>query len=204
MIKAAIFDVDGVILVPYKIFSQRIVKEYGASPESFAQFFNEVFPKCLIGEADLKKEVQPYLKEWNWDGSVDELLDFWFRNESNIDERVLKTVQQLKERGIKCYLGTNQEKYRTEYFKNQLGLGNTFDGVFSSAHIGHIKNEPQFFEYVLKQLQGIKPEEIFFVDDSEDNIESAKHFRIQAYLYQNFEDFQKQLTQVLERDKSGI
>ena len=203
MIKAVIFDVDGVIIVPYKIFSQRIVEEYGANPESFSQFFNEVFPKCLVGEADLKKEMQPYLKEWNWDDSVDKLLDYWFRNESNLDERVLKTVQQLRERGIKCYLGTNQEKYRTEYFKNQLGLGNVFDGVFSSAYIGYIKNKPQFFEYVLKQLQGIKPEEILFIDDSEDNIENAKHSGIQAYLYRNFEDFQKQLAQILERDRSG-
>ena len=203
MIKAAIFDVDGVILVPYKVFSQRIVEEYGASPESFSQFFNEIFPRCLIGKADLKKEMQPYLKEWNWNEGVDELLNFWFRNESNIDKRVLKTVQQLKEKGIKCYLGTNQEKYRTEYFKNQLGLGDIFNGVFSSAYIGHLKKEPQFFEYVLRQLQGIKPEEIFFIDDSEDNIQNAKNFGIQTHLYQNFEDFQKQLTQILERDKSG-
>lgn len=61
MIKAAIFDVDGVIIVSnssrfsYKIFSQRIAEEYGASPESLSQFFNEVFPKCLVGKADLKK-----------------------------------------------------------------------------------------------------------------------------------------------------
>ena len=186
MIKVAIFDVDGVIIVSdssrfsYKVFSQRIVEEYDASPESLSQFFNEVFPKCLVGKADLKSEIQPYLKEWNWDDSVDNILDYWFRNESNIDKRVLGIVQQLKDKGIQCYLGTNQEKYRIEYLKNQLGLGNIFEDIFSSGYIGHRKNEPQFFEYVLEQLQGIKPREILFIDDSEDNIVSARNFEIQA------------------------
>lgn len=209
MIKAAIFDVDGVIIVSnssrfsYKIFSQRIVEEYDASPESLSQFFNEVFPKCLVGKADLKNEIQQYLKEWNWDDSVDNILDYWFRNESNIDKRVLEIVEQLKDKGIKCYLGTNQEKYRIEYLKNKLGLGNIFEDTFSSAYIGHLKNEPQFFEYVLGQLQDVKSAELLFIDDSEDNIESARNFGIQAYLYQNFEDFQEYLAQALEGEKSG-
>ena len=209
MIKAAIFDVDGVIIVSnssrfsYKIFSQRIADEYGASPESLSQFFNEVFPKCLVGKADLKNEIQPYLKEWNWNDDVDSLLDYWFRNESNIDKRVLEIVQQLKDKGIKCYLGTNQEKYRIEYLRNQLGLGDIFENIFSSAYIRHRKNEPQFFEYVLEKLRDIKPAELLFIDDSKDNIENAKNLGIQAYLYQNFEDFQVYLTQILDGAKSG-
>ena len=97
----------------------------------------------------------------------------------------------------------DEEKYRIEYFKKELGLGDIFKNIFSSGYIGHRKPEPQFFEYVLEQLRDIEPEELLFIDDSEDNIESAQNLGIQVYLYQNFEDFKEYLTQILDGDKSG-
>lgn len=195
MVKVILFDADGVVVTPDKIFSQRMHEEYGVPAEGLQEFFTGEFQKCLIGQADLKELLADKIQKWGWQGTVDELLEYWFSNESKTDQRVIDIINQLKEKGYKLYLATNQEKNRTEYFKNQMGFGELFHGIFSSAYVGYRKEDPGFFEHVLKILN-VKPEEIAFWDDSPDHVESAKSLGIQAYLYKDFDEFSKQVEQL--------
>ncbi len=75
MIKAIVFDAEGMV-VSSKIFSHELEKDFGISASLFLPFFKTTFQKCLVGKADLKKELQPLIKTWGWHGSVDELLDY--------------------------------------------------------------------------------------------------------------------------------
>lgn len=197
MIKVVLFDLDGVLVASEKIFSKRLVEEYGADEASISQFFNGVFSECLVGKADMKEEIREYTNRWRWNGSIDDLLHYWFSNEANVDERLLVVIQELRRQGIKCYLATNQEKYRTAYIANEMGFSKILDGIFSSSSVGYLKNCPQFFEYVLNQMADIKPEEVLFVDDSEDNIETAQDIGIQAEIYTDFNNFQRKLNSFL-------
>ena len=192
MIKAVLFDADGVVVTPEKIFSQRMHEEYGVPKEDLEDFFHGEFQQCLVGKSDLRDLLRGKIEGWNWRGTIDELMDYWFSNESKTDERVLGIVKQLREKGVKCYLATNQEKYRTEYFRNQMKLGERFDGIFSSAYVGYKKEQPEFFKHVIESLD-VKPEEIALWDDSKDHIESARDLGIQAYLYMDFENFKTQM-----------
>ncbi len=193
MIKAIFFDLDGVVVSHAKIFSDYLQEEYGIDKESQLEFFKGEFQDCLVGKADLKEEIIPYMQKWGWKGSVEDLLDYWFDVEAKTDERVLAMVQKLRERGIKCYLATNQEKYRTVYVANEMGLSKVFDGIFSSASVGYIKNNHKFFEIVLSEIGNPKPEEVMFWDDSIENVEIAKSLGIKAELYIGFEDFKEKM-----------
>ncbi len=197
MIKVALFDLDGVLVSSEKIFSKRLVEEYGTDEESISQFFNGVFSECLVGKADMKEEIREYAKRWRWNRSIDDLLDYWFSNEANVDERLLSVIKELRKKGIKCYLATNQEKYRTAYIDKEMGFSKIFDGIFSSSLVGCLKNRPEFFEYVLTKIGDIKPEEVLFVDDSQDNIEVAQDIGIQTELYTDFSKFKKKLNSFL-------
>ena len=192
MIKVVLFDADGVVVTPDKVFSERMHEEHGVPQEDFKNFFYGDFQKCLVDQADLKDLLKDKVVEWKWQGTVEELLEYWFQNESKVDDRVLDIVTQLREKGIKVYVATNQEKNRTEYFKNEMKFGEIFDGIFSSVDVGYKKEQPEFFNHVLETLN-VKPEEVMFWDDSEDNIESAKSLGIQAYLYNDFEEFRKKI-----------
>ena len=196
MIRAVLFDADGVVVTPEKIFSQCLQEEYGVPEEELENFFHGDFQQCLVGQADLKELLRDKIGQWNWQGTVDELLDYWFCNESKTDERMLKAIEQLKAKGIKVYLATNQEKNRTEYFRKKMNFGEIFDGIFSSAYVGYKKEQPEFFKQVLENLKG-RPEEIAFWDDSPSHIESAKSLSIEAHLYKNFEEFRKQVKNLL-------
>ncbi len=190
-IKAIIFDFDGVF-VPAETFSARLENEYGISRELLRPFFQGAFQKCLIGEADLKREMALVYRDWGWRGTLDELLSFWFVAEGSTDERFISLIKVLKSKNIFCYLATNQEKYRTEYLKNDLGLGKLFDKIFSSAYLNCKKPEKIFYEKVFASIGGgssLKKEEIFFIDDDAKNIAGAADFGFQTFLYHDFESF---------------
>jgi len=196
MIKAVLLDADGVVVRPEKIFSQRMHEEYGVPENELQEFFRGKFQQCLVGKADVKELLADKIEKWGWQGTVGQLLQYWFSNESQTDQRVIDVIKQLKQKGYRVYLATNQEKNRTEYFKTQMGFGKLFDGIFSSAYVGYRKEEPEFFKHVMQNLN-VQPEEIVFWDDSARHIASAKSLGIQAYLYKDFNEFSQQLNSLM-------
>ena len=156
MTKAILFDVDGIVITgKIQLFSHALAEKQGVSREAVEEFFLSNFRKCSFGKADLKEEIASYLPKWNWQGSVDDLLKFWFETESAKDPEVLKIISDLRRKGIKCYVATRQEKYRLQYIWEVIGLKDYFDGVFSTCDIGYDKKESEFFHYVFQLIVGI-------------------------------------------------
>ena len=76
-------------------------REYGIPVDKVLPFFTGIFQQCLIGKAELRKVIGPHLQEWGWKGTVDELLEFWFKAEHKIDEQMIEIVKSLKEKVIR-------------------------------------------------------------------------------------------------------
>lgn len=191
-IKAVLIDSDGVLMIG-GMFSEHLAYDYGLPIEVLKPFFKNEFQDCLIGHADLKQAIQPYLPSLEWKGSADELLNYWFKSEHKMDDRLLRNIQQLRDAGIKCYLATNQEKYRSDYIRTEMGLEKMMDGIFSSAEMGYKKPQAEFFQFILNELHPIQPHEIGYWDDSQENVDAAKALGIQAYLYTSFDTFEEQI-----------
>ena len=194
MFKAVLFDVDGVVFKPRdKYFSQRLREEgKDLSEDKVSQFFKNEYKKIVVGKASLKQELKKYLKDWNWDGTVEELLNYWFTYEDKINQDMIKFAKGLRESGIKCYLASDHSRYRTEDFMNRVGLSKYFDGVFSSGYLGYTKEEEGFFEVVLEKL-GLQEEQVMFVDDDPENVAVASKVGIRAIHFENKQDSLEQL-----------
>src|SRR6266550_2446895 len=149
MIKAVLFDADGVTINTTERFSSYLDRKYGISVEVTNPFFLGVFQKCIIGKADLKEEIGKYLPKWGWKKSVDDFLKIWFESEHTIHQPLIDEIHKLRKRGIKCYLATNQEKYRTQYILENMGFENVFDGTFSSSEVGHLKHTDEYYQHIL-------------------------------------------------------
>ena len=81
MIKAVVFDFDGMFADEGGQFSEKFVKKYGIPMEKVIEFFKGEFGDCLIGKADLKEEFSKYLEKWgyrfeNWDNIEDILAKY--------------------------------------------------------------------------------------------------------------------------------
>ncbi len=193
MIQTVIFDTDGMVVHREMYFSQRFSKEFGVPAEKILPFFENEFQLCLVGKADLKEELENYVGRWGWQKPVDELLKYWFEHENTVDERMLESVTSLRAKGIRCYLDTNNEHYRVRYLVDTLGLKNFFDAVFSSAQLGYMKPQQEFWRSIHELIGGPDKGEVLVWDDDEENVKSAKHFGFQAELHSDFDSYKDRM-----------
>lgn len=189
--KAILFDADGMTLIS-KRFSEQIQKDYGITWAKMKPFFDGPFVDCKLGKADLKKELAKVVGDWGWNGTVDELVSYWFGIGSTPNPEIVAIVKELRSRGVKCFLATNQEKYRAEYLRNVVGLKDIFDDLLVSSDLGHMKDEVAYFEEVYKRIGAVVPKEsALFIDHEEKNLKAAKEFGFEVYQYQDVEGFKE-------------
>ncbi len=188
MIKAILVDGDGMAIIKTKYFSEIFAKEYNVPEEKIRPFFKDKYRACQKGRADLKVELVPFLKEWGWQGTDQDFLNYWFVNNTKADEKFIGFLQTLRATGIKCYLVSDQEKYRAEYISNELHFKGYFDDCFYACDLKFDKSQKEFFEVVIKKLN-LYPKEILFYDD--EDIEMAKEVGINANIYKDFENFKR-------------
>ncbi len=192
--KAILFDVDGVVLFPRdKYFSQRLKEDgYDIDGEKIGQFFKDKYNQIVVGEADLKEELSKVITDWGWQGTVDELLHYWFSYENKLNQEIIDFAQELRQKGVLCYLASDHSDYRKQDLLNNIGLSQYFDGAFFSSDIGHTKEEKEYYEQVLRQIS-LTPDEISFVDDDIKNIEVAKTVLPNALVFTTLENLKENI-----------
>jgi putative hydrolase of the HAD superfamily len=192
MIKAIIFDVDQVLVnIEGKYFTHHLEDEFGIPRSVTLPFFENEFSECIIGKKDLKKILPKYMKIWGWKGTLEELLHYWHSKEHTLNEPLMDELDGYKEKDLKLYLATNQEKYRMEYILNDMGFGKIFDYAFASAHLGESKPAQAYFHKILEKLVVYEPQELLFWDDRPENVAAAKEVGLHAEQYQNFTHFKQ-------------
>lgn len=189
-IDAVLFDADGVLTLPEAMFSVVYARSHGLDPEPFEQFFRKDWAEIVTGRKDLKESIAENPELWQWQGSIEELLEYWFKHEDVCNEELLQLIHELQSREVSCYLATDQEKYRAEYMKNVM-FKNMFDDYFISCELGVTKTDPQFFETVIARLKQrypeLKPENVVFFDDSQSKVDIACSVGISGQLYKSVE-----------------
>jgi HAD superfamily hydrolase (TIGR01509 family) len=178
--RVILFDVDGLVITSER-FSARLEREYGATWETMRPFFEGPFAQCKLGQADLKAELQKVISVWKWLGDVDSLLTYWHKD-TQVNQDVIRLVGDLRKQGVKCYLATNQTRERAAYLQKDLGFSALFDGIYNSAEMGCLKDDPEFFKKILAD-QNIPGDQILFVDHDEPNLDAAKAAGVATFRY---------------------
>lgn len=187
MIKTILFDADGVVLKKQPYFSLQFSREYSVPYERMEPFYANELKKCQIGEGDMKEELAKYLPSWNWGKSADEFMYYWFTTDVIPDEDVLSVIDGIRTKGTKCYLASEQEKYRSSHIWNVADIKARFDGSFFSHDVGALKSTSEYFQRILATLY-LQPGELQFWDDDQKNVDVAKSLGINAHFYSNLEE----------------
>lgn len=185
--KAVVFDLNGVVITESDYFTNRLAKKYNKPSEDFYKIFKEVIgitrrPDCQ----DSFKLWEPGLKALGLDISKEDFFDLWFSDEKVIPE-FLEYFKDLRGRGIKVFVLSNNFHERTDYYrKNFPEIFEVVDQVYFSWETGFVKPDIQAYQKVLDEYN-LKPDELIYFDDVEDNINSALSLGIKAYRYENLE-----------------
>jgi len=94
----------------------------------------------------------------------------------------VEVLAELKAARVPCYALSNMERENWEIrYKTYAFLG-WFDGHFISGLEGVVKPDPEYFKLALDRF-GLRPHEVVFVDDREQNVSAARALGIPAVLF---------------------
>lgn len=111
--------------------------------------------------ADLGRAIQ-------LEGFADRYLE-----QLDINPRMIEYMRELRERGYKLAICTNNIREWEERWRAKLPVDEIFDVVVDSSAVGTRKPEPRIFEITLAQLD-VEPAATVFVDDLEANCQAAE------------------------------
>ncbi len=186
MIKAVIFDLNGVFLES-ELLSKRVKEKYGVPEEEFVHALKTVMD--VVRKPDAPKAFdlwKPHLEKWGLNLSEQNFFNFWFSGEKLVPSLV-KYVDELKEKGLKVFVLSNNFRERTESYRRQFSdFFSKFDGSYFSWETGLVKPDPEAYRKILHDNE-LKPEECIYFDDSDQNIEVARSLGIHAEKYEGLE-----------------
>ena len=90
-------------------------------------------------------------------------------------------VAELKQKGYRIYLCSNASLRMTAHQQLIPGI-EYFDGVLFSAEVRCMKPQKEMYDHLFCRFR-LKPEECFFIDDLDINIEGAKACGMDGYCF---------------------
>ncbi|NVZ94394.1 HAD family phosphatase [Pseudomonas sp. D6002] len=187
MIHAIMVDVDGVLIngrpADGRPWASEIEADLGISNADLnREFFGPYWSDIIVGHSGLAEQLKLALARLTPSVPHEDLIAYWFASDARLNRPLLEALAQLRERGTKVFLATNQEHLRSAYLMDQLGLGPHVDGIYYSAALGSHKPERDFFEQTAA-LSGFAPEQLLLIDDTPANVVAARQLGWNAVLW---------------------
>lgn len=181
-----IFDMGGVLCCDFNDIP--VISNYlGITEENFFIYSGENFRELLDGKIDSNEFWVRFSLRYG--KKIKEELFGKFFNPGTI-QGTKDIIKQLKS-DSRVICGTNTIDSHYYYLLNQ-GDYDIFDEVYASNLMGVSKPDPDFYRYISKK-EGIEPENIIFVDDTEENILSAQKIGINSILFTDSESLKQQI-----------
>ena len=184
MIKNIVFDF-GNVLVSFdpRYMTRQYVKDEGdvalVSEVLFDRLYWDKLDAGTITDGEVVSSACERLPE-RLHGSVEKIYYNWIYNIPEIPG-MREIVERVRGEGKSIYLLSNICEYFAEHV-DEIDIIKGFDRLILSARAGHVKPHADMFEYLCRTC-GIVAEETLFIDDNEANIEGARAFGINAYLF---------------------
>lgn len=185
MIKAFIFDMDGVIVDSEPLHfevSRRIMRDFGLElpDEAFHPYVgitNEQMWTDVIARYSLNTTITEMLKK-----------DFLLKKEVFRDLQPIKGIPELltnlKKDGIATGLASSSEREFIEMVLEKLQIRGYFQAIVSGEEVERSKPEPEIFLRAAKLLN-VEPADCLVLEDSKHGVEAAKRAGMKCIGYQN-------------------
>lgn len=200
MIKNVIFDI-GNVLVDFRW--RMLMEDLKLPMETQAAFEQTVFGSRWWGELDHgvyeEAEILEHFREDNKE-HLDEFNLVWDNRDKLVEPYVYAVhwIERLKASGLKVYLLSN---YPKDVFSLHVACGrfpflDMVDGRVVSGFVKMVKPDADIYEYLLSEY-GLNADECVFVDDREENVETARALGMKGIVFQGYEQACGELDKLL-------
>lgn len=187
MLKAIIFDLDGVIIdsePQHAKAALNVFRKHGAD-------IDDDYPIGFIGSST-KHMVDTAIKELNLSVSAEDLLEEMETEKRTIlkdegyliSEGVVTLLKDLYHSGYHLAIASSSSPSEIEKAVKTLNIKKYFKKQISGSEVPNPKPSPDIFELALREL-GVNPKEAMVVEDSDFGVEAAKAAGITCVGYIN-------------------
>jgi len=197
MIKNIIFDIGGVLIRKTKYNKLALT----ISKLIFKQ--NKV-----LRETNIQPKIKEYWKEWRVSKITEEeffqkvkttlnlkypifFIKKHLYSAHEVDYEILNLIKELK-KDYKTYSLTNHAKEWYNSQDKQIHFNRLFDGIVTSFDAKIAKPNIKIYKLLLDKYK-IKTRETIFIDDQEENVETARNLGIKSIHYRNINQLKKEL-----------
>jgi beta-phosphoglucomutase family hydrolase len=185
MIRAVIFDLDGVIVNSEDAHieaEKRAFRRYGVAISAdelhrYAGATAKAMFTDLINKYRLKTTFQEMVKIKE---SFFSLLD----EDSQPTTGVLQLIHRLKRANVRLAIASSSNRKWIEYILRILEITSLFDCFVGAEDIVHSKPDPEIYLKAATAL-GVRPDECVVIEDAELGVEAAKRAGMKAIGYRN-------------------
>lgn len=110
---------------------------------------------------------------------------------ASIRPDMIQIARDARAAGVKTAIVTNNVREFGDGWRSMLPIGELFDAVIDSAHVGVRKPDPRIFHLALRDLGGVAPGDAVFLDDFHGNVTAAERLGMRGILVE--EDWQPAL-----------
>ena len=205
MIKQILFDCGGVLAeLNFRALMEEISGSKEAADAFIARLWNADSPWLRYDSGELNTvQVEAALQDYmpqEFHKAMEAFVERWLEALPPM-EGMEEIVDELKTRGLKCYVLSNFSE-GFQKMPAQLPVLAQMDGLVISYETHLMKPDPEAFYNALK-LCGLKAEETLFVDDNLYNVDAAIACGLEGYHFTTPDAFQTYLLErgILEADK---
>jgi len=186
MIKAAIFDMDGVIVdsEPMHIEAEkRILLKYGVeiSADELRTYTGTTAESefaDLIRKYGLKTTVDRLFRE------KEAVLFDLLEGRTEPTKGVIKLIKSQKQHGLKLAIASSGHRKLVHYFLRKLKIVSLFDSIVCAEDITRSKPDPEIFLKAAKNLS-LDPAECVVIEDSTLGVTAAKSAGMKCIAFRN-------------------
>lgn len=195
-VKTILFDFGGVLIdVDY----HKTIDAFKAlGIKNFEQLYSQadqehLFDNYETGKISSQYFINQLISKVGGNITPNKIVNAWNAMLGEIHAENIKAVQKLKELGYKVYLlsNTNDIHIQAAFDRwNKLSLihaDELFDKIYLSQEIGLRKPDKEVFEYVLQDIS-VDPEEVLFIDDSIQHLQTAETLGMNTFLLNKIDD----------------
>jgi putative hydrolase of the HAD superfamily len=211
-IKAVISDFGGVLTTPLMNSFLALQDQIGISVEAFGKAMQTVTERD--GEHPLYEMEKGHMTEERFLELLGEALEpelghrpelhrfrEIFFNALEVNEPMLDLMREIKARGYRMALLTNNVKEWEALWRPMTPVDEIFEFVVDSAFVGTRKPERKIYEITVERLgDGIAPGDCLFIDDVEVNCDGAREYGIHAVHYREPEQAIAEIREALGFD----
>jgi putative hydrolase of the HAD superfamily len=205
MIKAIIFDYNGVVKVINKYFFDDVESIFSLSAEEkesakkMTRDLFKQFDKGLLNEDSfwlkfserINKSMPVNVKE-----SARKLFDEHFE----LYEEVVNMLKNLKTNGYVTAVLSDTFPYMADITRERNGY-EYFDKVYLSCEVGFVKPQEEFYELAVKDLV-VLPGECIFIDDNKDNLLPAEKLGMKTILAKKPDQISEDVWKIIKSENN--